>query len=131
MARLMDRLTPELRMAASNLDDGAVSRLPSAAARLREARWPLVITASVLAILYAAALVSAAGAVILFAVLAGAVALAPRPTAAERRAARSEPTLPVWPETGIESVKPSRRVTKRSSSRTFRWSPPKSWRNEA
>ena len=76
-------------MAASNLDDGAVSRLPSAAGRLREARWLLVITATVLAVLYAAALVSSAGAVILFAVLAGAITLAPRPTAAERRAART------------------------------------------
>jgi len=89
-------------MAASNLDDGAVSRLPSAAGRLREARWPLITTAIVLAILYASALVSAAGAVIIFAVLAGAIALAPRPTAAERRARVSEPARSVWPETGIK-----------------------------
>src|SRR5262249_45016813 len=89
-------------MAASNLDDGAGSPLPSAAGRLREARWPLLITAIVLAILYAAGLVTIAGAIILFVILAGTIALAPRPTAAERRAARSEPARTVWPETGIK-----------------------------
>jgi two-component system phosphate regulon sensor histidine kinase PhoR len=88
-------------MAASNLEDGAASPLPSAAGRLREARWLLVITAVVVVILYASALVSAAGALILFATLVATVALAPRPTA-ERRAAPSEPARPVWPETGIK-----------------------------
>jgi len=89
-------------MAASNLDDSAVSPLPSAAGRLRDGRWPLVVTAIVLVILFALTLVSAAGALIVFAILVAAVALAPRPTAADRRAARSEPARPVWPETGIK-----------------------------
>jgi two-component system, OmpR family, phosphate regulon sensor histidine kinase PhoR len=89
-------------MAASNLDDGAGPPLPSVSGRLREARWLLVVTAIVLVILYAASLVSAAGAVVVFIILAGTVALAPRPTAAERRASQSEPAQPVWPETGIK-----------------------------
>jgi two-component system phosphate regulon sensor histidine kinase PhoR len=89
-------------MAASNLDSGAGPPPPSGAGRLREARWLLVITAIVLVILYAAALVSAAGATIVFVTLAGAVALVPRPPVAERRANRSEPAQPVWPETGIK-----------------------------
>jgi two-component system, OmpR family, phosphate regulon sensor histidine kinase PhoR len=89
-------------MAASNLDDGAGPRLPSVAGRLREARWLLVVTAVVLVTLYAAALVTAPGALVVFVILAGAAALAPRPPAAERRASRSEPAQPVWPETGIK-----------------------------
>src|SRR5579872_3769524 len=103
MARRRNRVAPEFTMAAGNLDDGAQSPLPpSAAGRLRDARWLLLVTAIVLAVLFAAGLVTAAGAIILLAVLAGIVAWAPRPTAAERRAARSEPARPVWPETGIK-----------------------------
>jgi len=89
-------------MAASNLEDGAGPPLPSVSGRLREARWLLATTAIALVILYVASLVSAAGAVVIFIILAGTVALAPRPTAAERRASQSEPAQPVWPETGIK-----------------------------
>ena len=89
-------------MAASNLDEGAGPPLPSVGGRLREARWLLGIIAVVLVILFAVEEITASGAVLLFLVLAGAVALAPRPNAAERLASRSEPAQPIWPETGIK-----------------------------
>jgi two-component system phosphate regulon sensor histidine kinase PhoR len=89
-------------MAASNLDEGAGSPPPSAAWRLRESRWLLVVAAIVLVILDAARLVTPLGAAVVFAVFVASLALVPRPTVAERRASRREAPQPVWPETGIK-----------------------------
>src|SRR5258708_2718848 len=85
-------------MAASNLDERAGRPLPSVAARMRDGRWVLGVIAAVLVILVALDAVSIVGAAVLFFVLAGAVALAPRPNTAERVVSRSEPAEPVWPE---------------------------------
>src|SRR5262245_28176619 len=89
-------------MVASNIEEGAVRPLPSVAGRLRDARWLLAVIGVALLVLLALDAVSAAGAVALFIAALAAAVLAPRSTSAERLASRSEPSQPVWPETGIK-----------------------------